>query len=391
MCESGIFESACKPIEYASSYSMPEKYVTTSSAVLWRVRKAGKYFIIKTPRTPSWQSLLLLQREYEMSLGKSHPNIVNIFTFETDTVVGPGIVMEYIDGRTLTEFIAENPPPALRRRAFMQLLQAVGYIHRCGLVHNDIKPDNIIITRSDNDVRLIDFGLADCDACYLLRTLGCTPAYASPELLAQADGIDARSDIYSLGIIMKELLGNRYSRIARRCIRHDAKSRYSNADELVSAIRRSSRAPAVILLAIAAIAVSAPLLYIGNSMMQHRQDIAIEEKLLCRIEHDVDSIYAITADSLSRAVYFEFACNSIASFWTSLSVYNKEQISIIAPGALYSTAAAHYSKRVVDCHDKLWTIANSLPSYANSSLSTEEIKFYDTLVGKGVPYEPYKK
>ena len=146
---------------------MPEVLATTSLAVLYRVRKAGKYFIIKTPKDNGGQAYAMLKREYELSIGRQHPNVVNVFTFEESTVVGPGIVMEYVDGRTLTAFLAENPSPAMRRRVFEQLLQAVAYIHRSGIVHNDIKPENILVTRADNDVRLIDFGLADDDACFL--------------------------------------------------------------------------------------------------------------------------------------------------------------------------------------------------------------------------------
>ena len=180
MQESEIMDPVDAVVDYATGYSMPELYLVTSNAVLYRVRKAGKFFIIKTPKDNSGQGLAMLQREYELSLGKTHPNIVTVFTFEQNSVVGPGIVMEYVDGRTLTAFLAENPSPAMRERVFTQLLQAVAYVHRSGVVHNDIKPDNILVTRANNDVRLIDFGLADDDAHYLARTLGCTPAYASP-------------------------------------------------------------------------------------------------------------------------------------------------------------------------------------------------------------------
>ena len=109
---------------------MPEVFATTSLAVLYRVRKAGKYFIIKTPKEKTGHTLAMLRREYELSIGRQHPNVVNVFTFEESTVVGPGIVMEYVDGRTLTDFLAENPSQAMRRRVFEQLLQAVAYIHR---------------------------------------------------------------------------------------------------------------------------------------------------------------------------------------------------------------------------------------------------------------------
>jgi serine/threonine protein kinase len=108
MHESEIVEPVDVAVDYAAGYSMPELYLATSNAVLYRVRKAGKYFIIKTPKDNSGQGLAMLQREYELSLGKTHPNIVTVFTFEQNTIVGPGIVMEYVDGRTLTAFLAEN-------------------------------------------------------------------------------------------------------------------------------------------------------------------------------------------------------------------------------------------------------------------------------------------
>lgn len=391
MYESEVVMSTETQIEYESSYTMPEIYITTSSAILWRVRKAGKYFIIKTPKNSSPQSLALLQREYQLSLGKSHSNIVNIFTYEAQTIVGTGIVMEYIEGRTLAEFIKENPSLTMQRRVFMQLLNAVAYIHRCGLVHNDIKPENIIITRTDNDVKLIDFGLADSDAHYLLRTLGCTPSYASPELLARQKDIDARSDIYSLGVIMKEMFGGRYSSIARRCLQQDAAKRYSCVDELISAMQRRDKTPVAVLLAIVAIIISIPLIYISNVFVQQGHNETLEKELLLQIEHDVDSIYAITADSLTHATYFEFACNNIVSFWENLTVYNKEHISTLTPVALYNVAAVHYTRKVNDCHEKLWLIANALPLYTKSGLNAEEIIFYDSLVGRRRPFVPYKK
>lgn len=391
MNESEILSPISDKVEYTSSYVMPEIYITTSAAILYRVRKAGKYFIIKTAKDKSGQSLTLLQREYELSLGKSHPHIVNIFTYEKDTVVGEGIVMEYIDGRTLTAFLAENPSPAMRRRVFEQLLQAVGYIHRCGLVHNDIKPGNILVTRSNNDAKLIDFGLADNDAWYLARTLGCTRAYASPELLSQKQNVDARSDIYSLGVIMKEIFGRRYSRIARRCLSDNPAKRYSNAEELLTAIKNKNNLLYMALSVVAAILISIPLLYIGKRVSEEMQYANKEKELLLQIERDVDALYAVTADSLSRAVYYEFANNNILHFWNSLARYNEEKIQTITPYNLRNTASVYYAQKLSDCNKQLWSIAESLPLYVKSNLSIEEIVFYNSLIEKRLPYEQYKK
>lgn len=385
-----MFSVAASAVDSASGYAMPELLAVTSSSELYRVRKAGKYFIIKTVKDDSGQSLALLQREYELSLGKSHPNVVNIFTFEQSTVVGPGIVMEYVDGRTLTEYIAENPSYTSRKRVFKQLLEAVSYIHRCGLVHNDIKPENIIITRSDDDVKLIDFGLADSDAYYLARTLGCTRAYASPELLARESSVDSRSDIYSLGVIMKELFGNRYSRISARCLHSDKEKRYRNADDLLLAIQHRNR-PLFVALSIAVVVIiSLPLLYIGNKVAVENEKIQKENELLLQVEQDVCALYSLTADSLSRAVYFEFAVNNIINFFDTLAVYNRDKISSLSPPDLYIKVANHYTKHVTDCNERLWAVANNLPSYSKCGLSLEEMLFYISLVEKRMPYIPYK-
>ncbi len=386
-----MFSFAASTVDCASGYAMPELLAVTSSSKLYRVRKAGKYFIIKTVKDDSGQSLALLQREYELSLGKSHPNIVNIFTFEQSTVVGPGIVMEYVDGRTLAEYIAENPSCASRKRVFKQLLQAVSYIHRCGLVHNDIKPENIIITRSDDDVKLIDFGLADSDAYYLARTLGCTRAYASPELVAQKSSIDSRSDIYSLGVIMKELFGNRYSRISARCLHLEVEKRYRNADELLSAIQHRNRPWFIALSIVVAVIISLPLFYVGNTVVAENEKIEKENGLLLQVEQDVHALYSLTADSLSRAVYFEFAVNNIINFFDALAVYNRDNISTLSPPELYVKVSNHYTTQVNECNERLWTVANNLPPYFKCGLSEEEMLFYKNLIEKRMPFIPYKK
>ena len=367
---------------------MPEVYAVTSSAVLYRVRKAGKYFIIKTAKDKSVQSQALLQREYEHSIGLSHPNIATAFTYEQHTVVGAGIVMEYVDGRTLAEFIEENPSLEMRERVFEQLVSAVAYIHRSGLVHNDIKPGNILVTRTDNDVRLIDFGLADSDACYLARTLGCTPEYASPELLAQEKDIDARSDIYSLGVIMNEMFGRRYSRISARCTRRLREERYANAEELLKAFKRR-RNPLQILLAVVAVTLLLfPLSMHVVAELEERRNIAGRDTMVVEVERAVNACYRVTADSISNAVYFEFATNHIVAFYENVAVFQKEKIAPVTDAELNYVLSACCTNRINDCQEKLWQQANSLPSLYKSGLPTEDILYYDSLLSRRLPYVP---
>ena len=397
MDNSDTFKPVSNNVEYSSTYSMPEEYATTSTAILYRVRKSGKYFIIKTPKEDTGENIALLQREYELSIGKSHTNIVNIFTYEPKSIVGPGIVMEYIDGRTLTEFIAENPSAEARKRVFKQLLQAVAYIHRSGLVHNDIKPDNIMITRSGNDVKLIDFGLADNDAYYLARTIGCTKAYASPELLAQDKNIDTRSDIYSLGKIMKELFGKRYSGISARCMQERKEKRYANADEIAKAIDRRDKLPQIITLLLAASLIIIPLTYYTFSLNSVQERVETDKKvkkeqtdeILNRITYSIDSIGNIYYSLVSKEKYYEFAYPHLGPYYEAMSEYQTGVLSEIKDTELYSLASAQYSKSYSSCLKRIVEKMESLPSIYKSGLSEEEVEFYRTLIFSEQPFKPY--
>ena len=390
MPESEIIVPKSGVVDYMSGYSNPEPYVTTGCAVLYRVRKAGKYFMIKTPKDGSGQTLAMLQREYEISLGITHPHIVNVFTYEPATVVGPGIVMEYVDGRTLADFLAENPSKAMRERVFVQLLQAVAYMHRCGVVHNDIKPENILITRADNDVRLIDFGLADSDAYYMARTLGCTPAYASPELLAREKDIDARSDIYSLGVVMRELFGSRHSRIAARCMRAYKEMRYANVEELHAAFKRN-RAPlkgfAQLLVALLLLVSS---FYYIKEYMSDRRRVAERDAMIARIEQDVTDMCAATLDSIAGVPYSEFAANHIMAFYHVVGKYQADNVASVTDPQLSSVITSVYIKKLDACQTLLWQQAGELPSLYKCGLPVEAIVYYDSLVSNRLPFVSFE-
>lgn len=389
MPSSETFVPVSENLDLVSQYSMPEVYAVTSTAVLYRVRKAGKFFIIKTPKDSSGQSLAMLQREYELSIGKTHPHVVNIFTYEPSTIVGPGIVMEYVSGRNLTDFNAENPSLAERKRVFIQLLHAVDYLHRSGVVHNDIKPENILVTHAGNDVRLIDFGLADDDAHYLARTLGCTPAYASPELLARDSDIDVRSDIFSLGVVMKGLFGNRYSRISSKCLEVNKAYRYANAEELLNAFSHHNRRAKIALSVILLMLMLLPLLYNYFLAVENESKISSRAAMVEQMECYIEELYIAVADSVSGAPYFEFATNHIVSFYEAIEADKLEKITSTPDEELNSLLATSYVNKLNACQEQLWQKANTLPSIHTSDLSPNEIHYYDSLVINRLPFVRY--
>ena len=142
----------------------------------------------------------------------SHPNIVTIHDIGEDTESHASfIAMEYIEGRNLKSLLGEKNKFTYDEIADLiaQIAEALDYAHRKGIIHRDIKPANIILT-TDSKVKITDFGIAKVASSNLTTTgqfLG-TPNYMSPEQVSGAP-VDGRSDIFSLGVVLYELLTNR--------------------------------------------------------------------------------------------------------------------------------------------------------------------------------------
>lgn len=161
------------------------------------------------------------RREAQDAAKMAHPTIVRIFDAGEETtrdshgleIVVPFIVMEFVDGRLLRDILDEGPfEPAEACRVIEQVLTALEYSHRAGVVHRDIKPGNIMITPS-GQVKVMDFGIARAisdSSATIAETSAIvgTAQYFSPEQ-ARGETVDARSDLYSTGVVLFELLTGR--------------------------------------------------------------------------------------------------------------------------------------------------------------------------------------
>ena len=200
----------------------------------------GKKCLLKTS-LPGQTSLL--RREYDISCNLQHPYILTPLRYSEDTPVGPAIVMEYVEGCTLTEFVAKGQPHEILRRLLAEILDAVDYLHKKGLIHNDLKPDNILVSNIGSHIRIIDFGLSDKDAEYLIKRLGGTDGSSAPEVIEDNPDVPftASSDVWSLGYIIRIMFPSRYKGIVRKCRRQKPKDRYPDIVSLEKALRNADR------------------------------------------------------------------------------------------------------------------------------------------------------
>lgn len=229
-----------------------------STCDCYLVRLYGKLHFLKQLK-PSLrthpQYAAALQKEFETGYLLDHPHLVRYISRTDD-----GVLMEYIDGETLDEFVRQHPDYLKNRRHadrfLRQLLSVVGYLHDHQIVHLDLKPANIMITRVGHDVKLIDLGFCYTDA--YTDTMGRTDKYAAPEQKDGSSLVDARTDIYALGRILQTLPCARYyNKVIKRCTAQDPAKRFQTTDDILRKIRQTTLSRRIIL---SAIIISAVLL-----------------------------------------------------------------------------------------------------------------------------------
>ena len=245
---------------------------------------------LKTEHTGDIRYQEALRKEFETGYLLEHPHLVRYLSFEHDA-----ILMEYVEGETLSQRIA-NHPDFFRNhkntdKFIRQLLDVVGYLHSHQVLHLDLKPDNILLTHINNDVKLIDLGCCFTDSYQ--DTKGHTNSYAAPEQLS-GKTVDERTDIYAIGRILEFLPEHTlYNKVIACCTAENPADRYQSVDEILYAINHRHRYP----LWLAIIAFCAVLLFVGIALVTHQKSepTVIEKKV-------ADSVISRQQDTLQQIV-----------------------------------------------------------------------------------------
>ena len=266
--------------------------------LLVRAKRHGRWWMLKGLKESYRNDAVyqvLLQKEYEITSQLQHPMIVSVFSLEEVEGFGPCIVMEWIEGQTLKEWLAQgNHSRKQRRHVADMLMEALAYVQSRQTQHRDLKPSNIMLTHDGQHLKLIDFGLSDTDSHTILKAPAGTEGYMAP---------DGPSDIYSLGRILRELrLGWLSLMVIRKCCA-PSNRRYTDVETIKRDLHRCWLGPKWILLIICLVALATGLYQMNRTHTQQgQQTVSDSLKVLKEENRTKITVEQAATDSLQLQI-----------------------------------------------------------------------------------------
>ena len=246
---------------------------------------------------------LNLKKEYEITSELDHKFIRKALGFETIQGLGDCLILEYIDGKSLAEHVRVGTLNEKQiKTVLIDLCDGLNYMHQRGIIHCDLKPENIIVTANDGRAKIIDIGLPETEYKTDRELLIKENEFIAPELI-KGEECDLRSDVYSLGKIIEFIsernLLSQFSSVATHCTQFSREQRFDSIMEVRSLLTKGISAIKIVLLILilGALGVAA-YLYVPKIIEKNRAEKA--ERLAVDFAHEMDKIDAETAQLCER-------------------------------------------------------------------------------------------
>lgn len=174
----------------------------------------------------------LLRKEFETVSKLDHANILKEMQLIDDPQYGKAIVEEFVDGRPLNDYLAENHTVEEKLNIIRQIASAIGYANERNIQHRNLKASNVLIAKQGDEVKVIDFRMPFADDLHVGYS---SMVHVSPEQKDGTVAIDARADVYSLGVLMKQMgLPEDYNGLIDKCCSYNRGDRYMDMDSMVA-------------------------------------------------------------------------------------------------------------------------------------------------------------
>lgn len=200
------------PFSFIGKYSIEERIWQGATSTIYKgVSDDGEILAVKMlhPYRSEKHQIRMFKKEFKILKSLSHPNLLKVY--KLGKIKGFFyILMEYVDGKSLRVFFNSNIEifPDTILYILIKTGETIEYIHSRKIIHNDIKPENVLVGNNLKDIKLIDFGFAEKIGFFKKKIdyIGGTEKYSAPE--KKSGIVDLRSDIYSYGVMLEEYLFN---------------------------------------------------------------------------------------------------------------------------------------------------------------------------------------
>ena len=272
-----------------------------------------------------------LKKEYEVTSQLDHKFIRKALGFEAIQGLGECIIFEYIDGKSLAEHVRVGTLNEKQvKSVLIDLCDGLNYMHQRGIIHCDLKPENIMVTANDNRVKIIDIGLLETEYKTDRELLIKENEFIAPELIKGEEG-DPRSDIYSVGKIIEFIaernMLSQFSSVATHCTQFSREQRFDSITEVRSLITKGySVVKIILILLVLAVLGVAAYIYVPKIIEKNRTEKA--ERLTVDFSHEMDKINAETGALCEKYKLVSLAESvNVPEAWKNDSVRFSQQLA----------------------------------------------------------------